>query len=342
MNPLFWGLDPLFWTNVKLFIKDILNLTEVPDYKDIFTFFDHHIRYTQLCGVIVAVEQTSSMMIYTVDDGSGVLPCVRWKDNIKKREMVNMGDCVRITGRIATYNGTRQVKIFDLAVLTDPNWELLFNLEIMALRRDHYSKPFRVPTRITQHEEELKRELEMGKDTLPMVLSEDVKQNFENSLLSYLETKFGTTTIFTLVDLQSDPDVHDLARLFLPNNEQGPTHMIHQIKTLLSRAFYTLKEEGNFISTSIDEDQYILFNDRDLELEILNVIRSTLDTHGRHNLVGVNHKYICYKVQERFKELPTKKISKCIYGLDENSIIYRTDAVGRTVELCDYRIMDDV
>ncbi|CAO3595243.1 unnamed protein product [Absidia cylindrospora] len=342
MDPLFWGLDPLFWTNVKLFTKDILNLTEVPDYKDIFTFFDHHIRYTQLCGVVVAVEQTSSMMIYTVDDASGLLPCIRWKDNIKKRETVNIGDCVRITGRIATYDGTRQVKIFDLAVLKDPNWELLFNLEIMTLRRDHYSKPFRVPARITQHEEELKTELEIGKDTLPMVLSEDVQQSLENSLLNYLETKFSTTTVFSLTDLQSDLELHDVVRLFLSDTEQDPIHMAHQTKMLLSRAFYTLKEEGNFIATSMDEDQFILFNDNDLESEILHVIRSTLDRHGGHNLVGVNHKYICYKVQERFKELPTKKISKCIYSLDENSVIYRTDAVGRTVELCDYRIMDDV
>jgi len=29
----FWGLNPLFWTHMKMFVKEIQNLQEHPDYK---------------------------------------------------------------------------------------------------------------------------------------------------------------------------------------------------------------------------------------------------------------------------------------------------------------------
>ena len=29
----FWGLDPLFWTHIKMFVKDVYELHECADYR---------------------------------------------------------------------------------------------------------------------------------------------------------------------------------------------------------------------------------------------------------------------------------------------------------------------
>ncbi|KAI8338361.1 hypothetical protein BC941DRAFT_422669 [Chlamydoabsidia padenii] len=338
MDPVILGLDPLMWTHVKLFIKDVIELVELPDCTDIYCFEDHNIRNVELCGIIVAVEQTLTMLIYTLDDGTGTIVCTWWKDSIDTEEMISLGSCVRIFGLVTTFKENRQIKVYELDLITDPNWELIHALQVMALRRSNYQKTYDISSKVKQHIGTLKQEMKTKK-VVPSITSHNPhlnrKQVFQQTLLELASIKYGTTTSFTLKEFTSDDDMYDLADQHIRQvtTEQPARRMV---ENLISDIFNASEKEGYIIKT--DDDRYKLFDDYDMEQEVLDIIRSSVNTSGK--LGGVNHQYISTMIQHKYERQAKSVINNCINNMVEKSIIYKTDP-GRGFATCDYMILED-
>lgn len=99
----------------------------------------HVIRYAEVCGVIVSVEQTYNTIIYTgnlispsfemmltfmptiVDDATATLQCCQWKNQGKIIKPLPLGTTVCVRGRINDFRDTRQINIQQLGnTLHDP------------------------------------------------------------------------------------------------------------------------------------------------------------------------------------------------------------------------------
>ncbi|RMX40895.1 hypothetical protein pdam_00012022 [Pocillopora damicornis] len=98
----FWGLNPLFWTHIKLFVKEVQSLKEYTGYKGKLT------------------EQGHSMVNVDLDDGSGTISCCKWHS-----QDLNTGQ-----------------ESYDLDPEKDPNAEVLFWLEAVNLGNTVYKEPF--------------------------------------------------------------------------------------------------------------------------------------------------------------------------------------------------------
>ncbi|SAL96092.1 hypothetical protein [Absidia glauca] len=342
MDSAILGLDPLMWTNVKLFIKDVLDLVPLPGYTDIYCFEDHNIRNVELCGIVVAVEQNLTMMIYTVDDGTGTLTCIWWKDTIDTEETISLGSCVRILGLVCTFKDERKVKVFDLDVISDPNWELLHTLQVLALRRDHYNKPFDISSKVQQNIDTLKQEMKTRKAIAPITTHSpylNEKQVLQQSVLELIRQKFSATTPLTVKELQFDDDIYELAQQHIEQSEgQAPTRS--QVLSLICDIFNASKKEGYIINTTGNGGSYKLFDTHELEQEIMDIIRNTINDQTTPNLGGVSHKYIYSMIQYKYKRQTKAMINNCIHSMVERSLIYKTDQ-GTDKGTGSYMILDD-
>ncbi|KAI8097123.1 uncharacterized protein BX664DRAFT_325609 [Halteromyces radiatus] len=327
MDPLFLGLDPLFRCRIKLFIKDVLDLIQIPEYNDIYYFIGHPICEVEICGVIVAVEQTHTMLTYFVDDGSGVVPCYWWKDIIDIEETILLGTCVLVQGQVSSFKGGRQIKIQDLAIVNNPNTEVLHYLEVMTLRRGQYKTPFIIPDNIKQQRAKLEMEVNSSKTpealTSSQVTRPEPQQRFQESLLAHVKRTYDTTKTFTIQHLQYNIQLGNSATRIL-RNQLGTEPTMQQLKQFFSTTCSTLEKEGYFIKGQYI-DSYSLFDIRELETAIEQVIRNALELDTAGTLCGVRHNYICMKIQHDYRQLSKATIENCIESMVRQSILYMTD-----------------
>ncbi|KAJ1731230.1 hypothetical protein LPJ61_002639 [Coemansia biformis] len=137
-----WGLDPLFWVPVKLFVGDLLRALPSDSASVYFVGNQRAVRSVELVGIVVSADTRSSKMdMYSVDDGTGVILCVRFALQDEQcspppppRLEYGLGDTVRIEGRLVTFRGERQVVVRKIQP-AEPNDEMAGWLERISLRR---------------------------------------------------------------------------------------------------------------------------------------------------------------------------------------------------------------
>ncbi|CAH3188410.1 unnamed protein product [Porites evermanni] len=145
----FWGLDPLFWTHIKMFVKDVYELHECADYRGVFCYANNHpVIRVEVLGHIVSIDEKEKLTSYGVDDGSGTILCCKWHpaaSDLKStcsgnRELYNLGQLVTVQGKISTFREQRQLTVDFIYAESDPNVEVLFWLEAINLGNNIYSK----------------------------------------------------------------------------------------------------------------------------------------------------------------------------------------------------------
>ncbi|CAG8722198.1 7195_t:CDS:2 [Cetraspora pellucida] len=156
--PRFWRLDPVYRTNVKIFIRYILNFKMIQfteEFRTVQGFFfrNHPVKNVEIIAPITGIEIIGNSIIkYRLEDGSARIDCVNFGEDGKYNKYVrnpkfDFGTLVKVIGRINEYNGKREI-IFNTGniwVIKDPNEELLRWLEILKLVENVYSKPFILP-----------------------------------------------------------------------------------------------------------------------------------------------------------------------------------------------------
>ncbi|KAK2530605.1 Obfc1 [Columba guinea] len=136
---LHWGMDPVFSAFARLYIKDIKEMRESKQVPGIFFYNGHPVRQVDVVGIVVQRKERDAFFNYGVDDSTGVINCVCWKNPMvletslsgrprtpssltvleqmkKLQEMVSqktkleIGDVVRVRGQIRTYRQQREVQ----------------------------------------------------------------------------------------------------------------------------------------------------------------------------------------------------------------------------------------
>ncbi|XP_009879843.1 PREDICTED: CST complex subunit STN1 [Charadrius vociferus] len=173
MPSLHWGLDPVFSAFARLYIKDIKEMRESKQVPGIFFYNGHPVRQVDVVGIVVQMKERDAFYNYGVDDSTGVINCVCWKNPVvaetslsgcpstpssltvleqmkKLQEMVSqktkleIGDVVRVRGHIRTYRQQREIQASCFYKVDDPVCDVQISrmLELPCLYREVYDKPF--------------------------------------------------------------------------------------------------------------------------------------------------------------------------------------------------------
>ncbi|KAL7327739.1 hypothetical protein PS15p_206126 [Mucor circinelloides] len=213
MDATLLGLDPLFLTNVKLTIHDVLDLEQAnEDLIGVYKLFDHKIKLADICGTVVAVERNNYTTDYTVDDGTGTITCSYWSATEKiDYSPLPLGTSVRITGKISTYRDERQIVIYDIYPTLDPNQELQHFVQAILLKKE-YEKHYNVPRQMEPHIQALVEQIQADDEDQLVYSSQAGKldrRTFENALLRFYKSRSLTTVTFD--SARDDEDLEKLA-----------------------------------------------------------------------------------------------------------------------------------
>uniref|UniRef100_A0A8C6SXR9 CST complex subunit STN1 n=1 Tax=Neogobius melanostomus TaxID=47308 RepID=A0A8C6SXR9_9GOBI len=73
------GLDPVFSAFARLYIRDILQMTESTQVPGIYFYNSHPIYKVDVLGTVVYKRERDDFFCYGVDDSTGVINCLCWK-----------------------------------------------------------------------------------------------------------------------------------------------------------------------------------------------------------------------------------------------------------------------
>uniref|UniRef100_A0A8D0ENA3 CST complex subunit STN1 n=1 Tax=Strix occidentalis caurina TaxID=311401 RepID=A0A8D0ENA3_STROC len=173
---LHWGMDPIFSAFARLYIKDIKEMRESKQVPGVFFYNGRPVRQVDVVGIVVQMKERDAFYNYGVDDSTGVINCVCWKNPLvaetslsgrpstpnslavleqmkKLQEMViqkiklEIGDVVRVRGHIRTYRQQREIQASCFYKVDDPVCDVQISrmLELPCLYREVYDKPFQGP-----------------------------------------------------------------------------------------------------------------------------------------------------------------------------------------------------
>ncbi|XP_074928990.1 CST complex subunit STN1 isoform X4 [Chelonoidis abingdonii] len=175
MPSLLWGLNPVFSAFARLYIKDIKEMKESKQVPGIFFYNGHPIRQVDVVGTVVLRKERDAFYNYGVDDSSGVINCICWKnpreaekplsglatscssdlvEQMKKlqeemlqKTKLEIGDIVKVRGHIRIYREQREIQASIYYKVDDPMCEVQISrmLELPCLYREVYDKPFKIP-----------------------------------------------------------------------------------------------------------------------------------------------------------------------------------------------------
>ncbi|XP_061088487.1 CST complex subunit STN1 [Conger conger] len=172
-----WGRDPIFSAYARLYIKDILEIKESCQVPGIYFYKLHPIFKVDVLGTVVYKREREDFFCYGVDDGTGVINCLCWKDEqwkdhsgpahgskpqvpshggfnpteqLKKllhsqrcSSNLEIGDVLRVRGPVKTSRGQREIAASSYYKVTDPVLavQISWMLEVPQLYRKFYDQP---------------------------------------------------------------------------------------------------------------------------------------------------------------------------------------------------------
>ncbi|KAK4793374.1 hypothetical protein SAY86_023809 [Trapa natans] len=153
---------PLTAVHVKLLAFDLLSLTRTPP---TFSRGGLSISRAETLGTVTSLDHKPGCFLkFTVDDGTGCVPCILWLNLLtapqlasrraanpdgvmmaaeaaaSQSALVRIGAVARVWGRITSYRGTGQITVARLAIERDPNAEILHWLDCLRLARSVYDR----------------------------------------------------------------------------------------------------------------------------------------------------------------------------------------------------------
>ncbi|CAM9393581.1 unnamed protein product [Laminaria digitata] len=150
-----WGLNPLFWSYVKLFARDVHGLGTLDGIDDSHVLHGKAIHRVEVLGMVVHVKPGATKMFggyvkYIIDDGTGLLPCTQYDTTASgerlhqgHRDRHDLGDLLLVRGKLKRFRGARELVIASARKPADPNEETLHWLRCVELGKTVYAPRFR-------------------------------------------------------------------------------------------------------------------------------------------------------------------------------------------------------
>ncbi|KAM4774628.1 CST complex subunit STN1 isoform 1-T4 [Cyanocitta cristata] len=341
---LHWGIDPVFSAFARLYIKDITEMRESKQVPGIFFYNGHPIRQVDVVGIVVQTKEREAFYNYGVDDSTGVINCVCWKNPMvaetplsghpstpssltvfeqmkKLQEIVSqktkleIGDVVRVRGHIRTYRQQREIQASCFYKVDDPVCDVQISrmLELPCLYREVYDKPFKGP-------EEIQSGLE-GQSFSIHMLHEKV-QGF------LLENKIQT---FYQQELETVDSLVSLAGVHLPSPsceevKSKSSSSSKRIHSVFKEAIKMLQEKGVvFQKRSSSKDLYhVTDHDKELFKVTLDVIKEDC-RKPRHAEKGCHFLHVLSCVRQSYNpSLDEVVMHRVLELLESNSDVVST------------------
>ncbi|NXV00025.1 STN1 protein, partial [Cettia cetti] len=361
MPSLHWGIDPVFSAFARLYIKDIIEMRESKQVPGIFFYNGHPVRQVDVLGTVVQMKERDAFYTYGVDDSTGVINCVCWKnpmvaetllsghpstpsslsvleqmkklqETVSQKTKLQIGDVVRVRGCIRTYRQEREIQASCFYKVEDPVCDVQISrmLELPCLYREVYDKPFKGPEE-TQSEKRWDLEQDLG-------LSGLEGQNFSVHMLHekvqgfLLENKIQTfyqqelETVDSLVSLAAEIS-HHLLHSFLPIQVKSKSNSSSkQIHNVFKEAINMLQEKGVvFQKPSSSKDlYYVTDHDKELFKLTLDVIKEDC-RKPRHAEKGCHFLHVLSCVRQSYNpSLPEVVMHRVLELLESNSDVVST------------------
>ncbi|XP_013413947.1 CST complex subunit STN1 [Lingula anatina] len=338
---IYWGLDPTSQTFCKLYIRDVLTMTEYSSatpVQGVFSYMNHPVSKVDLMGVIVRVEQRSKQFLYAIDDSTGVINCCCWnpdpltvkqciipglKEKVEETEKIqqckeegfNLGDLLHVRGKIKIFREQREIMASYFAIEKDPNAELNRMLEVQALHQLFYDKPFQLSNIIKN----------CNSHNLSLI---HLTASLQDGLMKLFEE--SRTVQFCMADLETSEDVKSLI------DQNAPEQSVALNKrTLLDQVVNQLEESGFLLKHQKKREHYrVIMNDVQLIKIVLNLLQKEC-AREKYAEKGCHYLHILGEIRkaEEYCSLNSNAILKCLQKLEEESrIISTTDKHFASVE----------
>ncbi|NXH29494.1 STN1 protein, partial [Myiagra hebetior] len=358
---LHWGIDPVFSAFARLYIKDITEMRESKQVPGIFFYNGHPVRQVDVVGIVVQRKEREAFYNYGVDDSTGVINCVCWKNPMvaetplsghpstassltvfeqmkKLQEIVSqktkleIGDVVRVRGHIRTYRQQREIQASCFYKVDDPVCDVQISrmLELPCLYREVYDKPFKGPEEI-QSEKRWGFEQDLGLSGLEgqsfsiHTLHEKV-QGFllENKIQTFYQQELET--VDSLVSLAAEIS-HHLLNSFLPIQVKSKSNSSSKrIHSVFKEAIKMLQEKGVvFQKPSSSKDLYhVTDHDKELFKVTLDVIKEDCQK-PRHAEKGCHFLHVLSCVRQSYNpSLDEVVMHRVLELLESNSDVVST------------------
>lgn len=150
-----WGVDPLFLSCRKVFcglLQNCLYYVERAKLIEMY-YFGRPMSKAELVGIVVDIIRTAKRATVYIDDGTGVMPCIKFL-NIHDPDAgpfapdLSIGDLVTVRGKLIYLETNKELDIAlhlqvdSLDVLDDPNLEALHWASSLHLHQTSYCKPY--------------------------------------------------------------------------------------------------------------------------------------------------------------------------------------------------------
>ncbi|XP_053181476.1 CST complex subunit STN1 [Scomber japonicus] len=318
---LLWGMDPVFSAFARLYIKDILQMTESIQVPGIYFYNFHPIYKVDVLGTVVYKREREKFFCYGVDDGTGVINCLCWKNDLLKEEAdpgksagkdsdgapggfnpvaelkklkqaqqsrchLEIGELLRVRGPVKTSRQQREIMASTFYKVDDPVMavQIAWMMEVPQLYRQCYDKPLQLQPDATSDS----AISPLGKAT--NIIKDFLKQRSV--------TKFRPYDVLELLE----PLISSHGQAASADQEPvaGPS-ACQQLRQLLKETLQLLQDEGVVYRKvrSQDEVYNVTIQDKDLFIAVKDII--TVDSkiekyaekgcHILHILTAVRHRY---------------------------------------------------
>ncbi|NXM68563.1 STN1 protein, partial [Serilophus lunatus] len=354
---LHWGLDPVFSAFARLYIKDIKEMRESKQVPGIFFYNGHPVRQVDVVGIVVQTKERDAFYNYGVDDSTGVINCVCWKNPMvaettlsgrpstpssltvfeqmkKLQEIVTqktkleIGDVVRVRGHIRIYRQQREIQASCFYKMDDPVCDVQISrmLELPCLYREVYDKPFQGPEEGQSGLEGQNFSIHMLHEKVQCFLLQNKIQTFYQQELETIDTLVSLTGVH-LPSPSCQEISHLLLHSFLPIQVKSKSSSSSKrIHSAFKEAIKMLQEKGVvFQKPSSSKDLYhVTDHDKELLKVTLDVIKEDC-RKPRHAEKGCHFLHILNCVRQSYSpSLAEVVMHRVLELLESNSDVVST------------------
>ncbi|XP_073335626.1 CST complex subunit STN1 isoform X2 [Pagrus major] len=339
-----WGLDPIFSAFARLYVKDILQMTESTQVPGIYFYNLHPIYKVDVLGTVVYKREREDFFCYGVDDGTGVINCLCWKTDLMKEEVhpttwgkhsdgarggfnpvaeldklrqaqqsrchLEIGELLRVRGPVKTSRQQREIMASTFYKVNDPVMavQIAWMMEVPQLYRLCYDKPFQL-------------QLNETSDSAISPLNKAT-----NILRDFLKQK--SVTSFRPYDVQDllQPLISHQPQTASADQEPvaGPS-ACQQLRQLLKEALQILQDNGTVYRKvkSQDEVYRVTAHDKDLLIAVKDIIRED-SKREKYAEKGCHIMHVLSAVRQRY----SLNVSKAALELVLKSLECNSDIVS--------------
>ncbi|XP_073699039.1 CST complex subunit STN1 [Garra rufa] len=350
-----WGLDPVFSAYSKLYITDILQMKESRQVPGVYFYKTHPLFQVDVLGTVVYKRERDDFYCYGVDDSTGVINCLCWKnekwndegestkcrdlsgssrgfnieDELKrlkeaerKSTVLEIGDLLRVRGTVKTSRDAREIRANCFYKVNDPVMAVQISrmLEMPQLYRKCYDQPFQMP------KDDLGGTEAGGSSHFHHLLSRSVLA-LKEFLLEKEVSRFRPYDVEFLLHplIQSSSTEQE--------SDQPGTSFATQIRKLLKETLIVLQDEGQIFRKirTADEVYNVTEQDKDLHTAIKDVLREDTKLE-KYAEKGCHVLHILSSVRQRYSQnLSREVLEVALTFLECNSDIISTTEAHYTV-----------